>query len=250
MAEAGDKDTPAGYVWVPLGDYIPIAGEALVRDGLNKGHPCRYRDAWGNLHSGRSLPGGFWLDCEINLKEHSAKRRERVVPIDPAAVAFAKRFRATTPTPFPGPPPLAREHVIPAFEIFCVEVLVRRRVGPTPREESSIKGATEAALELTAPEPDAAAPAVKARRKGFQYVRIDAAAKRLYPKEGRPPDGMTFAELTRAIHDEPVLSAEIKRSARGPRAGTPFATGGRTASGIDGYAFCACVRKRKKRSSF
>jgi hypothetical protein len=132
MAQADDQDTPPDRIWVLLGDYIALAGEQLVRWGLDRGRlPCRYRDAWDNLRPGNSLPGGYWLDCEINCKEHSAKRRERVIPRSGFDNYFA-RFktlppeygagRATTP-PNSAPPP-TQDRVIPALEIYCVELLV------------------------------------------------------------------------------------------------------------------------------
>jgi hypothetical protein len=130
MAEAAGKDTPSNCVWVPLGDYIALAGEQLVRDGLNNGSPCRYRDAFGNLRSGNNLPGGFWLECAINREEHSARRRERTVPADRREAVlkeFAARFKPTWPPAPPEPEkPSASEYTIPAIEIFCVEVLAPR----------------------------------------------------------------------------------------------------------------------------
>jgi hypothetical protein len=130
MAQADDKDTPPDRIWVLLGDYIALAGEQLVRDGLNKGHPCRYRDAWGNLRSGKDLPGGFWLDCVIGA-DHSAKRRERNIPRSGLDNYFA-RFKTLPPeygavretTPPNSAPPPTQDRVIPALEIYCVELLV------------------------------------------------------------------------------------------------------------------------------
>jgi hypothetical protein len=135
MAEAGDEDTSK---WVPLGDHIARRGEQFVRRELNEGRlPYRCRDAWGNLRSSNNLPGGFWVDCVINGVEHSAKRRERVISPNPATVSFIapylermRAFEALRQSVFgqkpvvPVPSPPSREHVIPAIEIFCIEVLV------------------------------------------------------------------------------------------------------------------------------
>jgi hypothetical protein len=41
-----------------------------------------------------------------------------------------------------------------------------------------------------------------AKTEGFQTRRIDAVAKRLYPPDGRPPDDITTAALTRVIRNE------------------------------------------------
>ncbi len=60
-------------------------------------------------------------------------------------------------------------------------------------------------------EPGGLPKPAETKKKGFQHVRIDAAARRLFPSDGRPPDGTTIAELTRAIGKEPVLSAENKQ---------------------------------------
>jgi hypothetical protein len=154
MAKADAEDTPPSRIWVLLGDYIALAGEQLVRDGLNRGSPCRYRDAWGNLHSGDSLPGGFWLDCAINREEHSAKRRERIVPRDPVADYFAIIASLGRRTASSDPSPPARDRVIPAVEIYCVELLV------PCAEKSVVEPAVlaEAAPAAEPPTPVEAAP--------------------------------------------------------------------------------------------
>ena len=188
MAEAEDEDIPPGYIWVSLGDYIDIAGESLVRDGLNKGHPCRYRDAWGNLRSGKGLPGGFWLDCAINGDEHSAKRRERIVPINPREVAFVEYLHTIPLTSFSkretlSSLPPVREHIIPALEIFCIEVLVRR-AEPKPREGPTEAVPVESVPEPAVPEPVETVPRPVASPRtegkgGFQRERILAKADQL-----------------------------------------------------------------------
>jgi hypothetical protein len=82
----------------------------------------------------------------------------------------------------------------PELEIFCVEVLVSRQVEkePVKAQLSEVKQG----------------PEIPAQR-GFQYVRIDAAAKQLYPPDGRPPDDIGNAALTRRVGAE--LNSESKR---------------------------------------
>jgi hypothetical protein len=58
-------------------------------------------------------------------------------------------------------------------------------------------------------EPASAVVPTQVKKKGFQHPRIDVAAKRLYPPDGRPPDGITNAALTRAIGAE--LDPESQR---------------------------------------
>jgi hypothetical protein len=160
MAKAAKDNTPPASVRVMLGDLIelkavelgsPELGEKWVRRELNDGLQHQYRDARGFLRSGKDLPGGFWLEAAIDRGEHSAKRRARTAPLDPIASYFArfptlKDFRFPGVTPEPKKP--ASEYMIPAIEIFCVEVLV-------PREELPITSAKTTATgiaKLAAPE--------------------------------------------------------------------------------------------------
>lgn len=102
MAEADDQDKPPAQEWVLLGNLIKRkalklgsleSAETWVRRQLHEGRlPFQYRDARGGLHSGKDLPGGFWLEASINPGEHSARCREKVVPTNPVLAEYVVRF--------------------------------------------------------------------------------------------------------------------------------------------------------------
>jgi hypothetical protein len=179
MAQADDEDTPPGYEWVSIGDYLdrkiaevrsPELALRLVRKELGEKQPhYRYLDRDGKLrYDDRN--DRFWRKIVID-------GATVVRPAQAVSYSYSETMYEEIGSEAEG-----------EVKLFRVEVLV----------------------PLTEEKPASKTPIRTEEVKGFQNDRIDVAAKKLYPPDGDPPEGITVAELTRKIGHELARDPESK----------------------------------------